>query len=143
MRELVGDLKEVQQVNRLRTIALDEALRTRFPCSINNEAVLKAFFNINADKLTFTRAIKVAAETEDAAKVAKETVFGSISERVQKVNSVSQAHKKVSSIEKNKRKCYRCGKAGHCYFKNATCNYCKLQSHFRNLFAGKRKAKRQ
>ena len=50
---------------------LNEALCTNFICSVNNEAVLKALFKINADELTFTRAIKEATETEDAAKVAK------------------------------------------------------------------------
>ena len=53
------------------TDSLDKALPTRFLCSINNEAVLKALFKINADDLTFTHAIEVADETEDAAKVAK------------------------------------------------------------------------
>ena len=48
----------------------DEALRTRFIWSINNEAVLKALFKINAD----------------AAKIAKETVFRLIPECIQKVN---------------------------------------------------------
>ena len=73
----------------------------------------------------------------------------SIPERVHKVKSFSPTYKKVvtfSSTEKDKGKCYRCGKAGHlapdCYFKNATCNYCKLEVIW-NLFAGKRKAKRQ
>ena len=42
-----------------------EALWTRFFCSINNKAVLS----------TFTRAIEIAFETEDAAEVAKETVW--------------------------------------------------------------------
>ena len=56
------------------TIPLDEALRTLFICSINNETVLKALLKINADELTFTRPI-VATETEDAAKVAKETLW--------------------------------------------------------------------
>ena len=36
---------------------LDEALRTRFICSINNEAVLKALLKINDDELTFEKAI--------------------------------------------------------------------------------------
>ena len=54
---------------------LDEALRTRFMCSISNEAVLKSLFKIK--DLTFARAIAVAVETEEAAKVAKETVYGS------------------------------------------------------------------
>ena len=51
----------------------DEVMRTRFICAINNEAVLKAVFKIN-DDLTFAQAIQVALETEDAAKVTKETV---------------------------------------------------------------------
>ena len=34
---------------------LDEALRTRFICSINNEAVLKALFKVKDDELTLGR----------------------------------------------------------------------------------------
>ena len=51
---------------------LDEALCTCFICSVNNEAVLKALFQMKADELDFTTAIQVAIQTEDAAKVAKE-----------------------------------------------------------------------
>ena len=98
---------------------------------------MKALFKINADESTFTRTIDVAAEIEDAAKVAKETVFGSIPERVQKAKGFLQTQKKVLSTEKHKGKCYRCEKAGHlapdCYFKNATCNYCKLQGHLESV----------
>ena len=65
---------------------LDEALRTRFICSINNEAVLKALFKED-DELTFSRAVEIAVETEDAAKVAKETVCGS--KPTQSVHKVS------------------------------------------------------
>ena len=43
---------------------------------MNNEAVLKALFKIKEDELTFAKAVQVAFETEDAAKVAKETVYG-------------------------------------------------------------------
>eukprot|EP00731_Ephydatia_muelleri_P017315 Em0010g413a len=56
---------------------LDEATKTRFMCSVNNEAVLKVLFKIKDAELTFAKAISVAVETEDAAKVAKETVYGS------------------------------------------------------------------
>eukprot|EP00731_Ephydatia_muelleri_P035708 Em0150g6a len=56
---------------------LDEALRTQFMCSISNAAVLKSLFKIKDNELTFARAIAVAVETEEAAKVAKETVYGS------------------------------------------------------------------
>lgn len=54
----------------------DEALRTRFICSVKNEAVLKALFRIKDEELTFAKAVAVANETEDAAKVAKDTVYG-------------------------------------------------------------------
>ena len=53
-----------------------EALRTRFICSINNEAVLKALFKVKDSDLTFDKVITVAMETENASKVAKETVYG-------------------------------------------------------------------
>ena len=55
---------------------LDGALRTRFICSVNNEADLKPLFKMKADELDFTTAIQVAIQTEGAAKVAKETVYG-------------------------------------------------------------------
>ena len=59
----------------------DEALRQRFICSVNNEAVLKALFRVKADELSFSKAINIAIETEDAAKVAKETVYGAVSKK--------------------------------------------------------------
>ena len=52
-------------------------MKTRFICSVGNEAVLKALFKIKDDQLTFQKAVQVAVETEDAAKVAKETIHGS------------------------------------------------------------------
>ena len=47
-------------------------------CSVRNEAVLKALFNIKIKDgdLTFAKAIAVAMETEEAVKVAKETLHG-------------------------------------------------------------------
>ena len=42
----------------------DEALRQRFICSVNNQAVLKALFKIKETDLTFARAVEVAIETE-------------------------------------------------------------------------------
>ena len=64
---------------------LDEALRTRFICSINNEAVLKALFKVKDSDLTFAKAKTIAMETEDASKVTKETVYGNKSGSVHKV----------------------------------------------------------
>ena len=114
----------------------DEALRTRFICSVSNEAVLKALFKVKDDDLDFARAIQIAMETEDAAKVAKETVYGN------QTNVVHKIHKNEATVNpKNpKRKdsqekpsCYRCGKSNHlaseCKFKTATCNFCKKTGH--------------
>ena len=66
---------------------LDEALRTKFICSVDNEAVLKTLFKLKDDELKFSNAIRVAQEVEEAAKVAKETVHGQPSTSVQKVQS--------------------------------------------------------
>ena len=63
----------------------DEALRSRFICSVNNEAVLKALFKVKDDELDFAKAIEIATETEDAAKVAKDTVHGAKPKPVHKV----------------------------------------------------------
>ena len=62
---------------------LDEALRTKFICSVDNEAVLKTLFKLKDDELKFSNAIRVAQEVEEAAKVAKETVHGQPSRKVQ------------------------------------------------------------
>ena len=53
---------------------LDEALCTRFVCSVNNETVIKALFKEQTNELTFSKAVQIALETEDTAKVAKETM---------------------------------------------------------------------
>lgn len=55
----------------------DEAIRTHFICSVGNEAILKAVFKVKDDELSFTKAVEMATEIEDVAKVAKETVHGS------------------------------------------------------------------
>lgn len=118
---------------------LDEALRTRFICSINNEAVLKALFKVKDNDLTFSRAVEIAIETEDAAKVAKETVYGSKPQYVQKVSSRKFQNKASSSSEaaKSKVKCYRCGNSNHvapdCRFKDAVCNFCKITGHLEKV----------
>ena len=118
----------------------DEALRQRFICSVNNEAVLKALFKIKEDELTFAKAVQVAIETEDAAKVAKETVYGAKGKSVHKIKkgsptSSSKANRdssKVNSDSSKKIKCYRCGKdhkAPDCPHKNSKCTFCSKVGH--------------
>ena len=63
---------------------MDEALWNRLICSVDNEAILKALFKLKDDELTFVKAYQVAQERE-AARVAKETVYGTTSKPVHKV----------------------------------------------------------
>nr|KAG5692412.1 hypothetical protein BaRGS_032465 [Batillaria attramentaria] len=90
----------------------DEALRQRFICSVNNEAVLKALFKVKDTELDFAKAVKIAIETEDAAKVAKETVYGSKPRLVNKVKMNNKGgrpknHQQSNSTTSNSAKCYR------------------------------------
>nr|KAG5691193.1 hypothetical protein BaRGS_010129 [Batillaria attramentaria] len=115
----------------------DEALRQRFICSVNNEAVLKALFKVKDTELDFAKAVKIAIETEDAAKVAKETVYGSKPRPVNKVKMNNKGgrpknHLQSNSTTSNSVKCYRCGKAHRatdCYYKDSKCNYCQKIGH--------------
>ena len=112
---------------------LDEALRTRFISSINNEAVLKTLFKINDYELNFEKAVQVATETEEAAVVPKETVYGTSSNVY---STVAQISKKRNFVKKlatssstsngNARKCYRCGNSNHLF---TTCRYCNIVGH--------------
>ena len=120
--------------------AQDEALRTRFICSVGNEAILKALFKINDEELTFARAMDLVAEMEEAAKVAKETVYGpkatDTSSSVYKVkpSKVSPRQKTgKSTFPFPKGTCLRCGRTDHfakdCQFIDTTCHYCIKKEH--------------
>ena len=135
-------------------------MRTRFMCSVNNEAILKALFKVKDAELTFAKAIAVAVETEDAAKVAKETVYGSSSKQVVAVNKVQDKSPRTppSGGESSRSKaalhsrhktdfpkgtCPRCGKTDHgardCPFKESICNYCQKIGHLQSVCLQKRK----
>ena len=141
---------------------LDEALRTRFICSVKNEAVLKSLFKLKDDELTFAKAIQVAMETEDAAKVAKATVTGTNDEygssAVHRIPPSKKAvhpksRTKVTTYTSQDKKsngksstvaCTRCGKTNHkredCFHKASTCNYCKKTGHIEPACFQKKKA---
>ena len=131
------------------TDPLDEAMRTRFMCSVNNEAVLKALFKVKDTELTFPKAIQIALETEEATKVAKETVYGA----TPKVHKAKAQHSyksaattnKSSYKEKSSRKdnCYRCDAPGHtpdkCRFSSAVCKFCQKTGHIEKACLKKKK----
>ena len=134
------------------TDPLDEALRTRFICSVNNEAVLKALFRIKDKDLTFAKAIEVANETEDAARVAKETVHGTkfTSSDVHKVSKKKSPCVSKSPADRNNKQypfpkgtCTRCGSTSHtgqdCSHINTTCNYCKIKGHLETVCLKKKR----
>ena len=113
---------------------LDEVLRTKFICSVDNEAVLKTLFKLKDDELNFSNAIRVAQEVEEAAKVAKETVHGQPSTSVQKVY---HAKSKTSKTQEKKTACFRCGNSGHfskaCPHIKAICSFCKKTGHLQSV----------
>ena len=52
-------------------------MRTRFICSMDNVADVKVLFKPkdDDDELTFTKAIRIALKTEEAARVVKEMIY--------------------------------------------------------------------
>ena len=113
---------------------LDEALQTKFICSVDNETVLKTLFKLKDDELKFSNAIRVAQEVKEAAKVAKETVHGQPSTSVQKVY---HAKSKTSKTQEKKTACFRCGNSGHfskaCPHIKAICSFCKKTGHLQSV----------
>ena len=99
----------------------DEAMRMRFICSVGNEAVLKMLFKEDDEKLIFTRAVQLACETEDAAQVAKETIYGSKQQSLNPVHAVRKTENEPATPHNSDRKpvyntsgtCMRCGNTNH------------------------------
>ena len=88
---------------------------------------LKALIKIKDDELDFAHAIEVATETEDAAKVAKENVYGSKPKAVHKLLRTQKSAGKRQVSDKpdaqQTQKCYWCGKTNYlpsvCRFEKA------------------------
>ena len=98
-----------------------------------------SLFKMKADELDLTTAIQVAIQMEDAAKVAKETVYGpkpvqalAIAQKPSRQQPVHQRPPK-KEVSVGQQRCYRCGNSGHittsCKFKDAKCNFCKFTGH--------------
>jgi len=120
IQELAARIRQAAATCNLASIAdtLDKALRTHFICSVKNEAVLKALFKMKADELDFHTVIQVAIQTEDAAKVAKETVYGAksvpglaIAQKASHQKPIFQRPPK-KEVPVAPQRCCRCGNPG-------------------------------
>ena len=128
---------------------MDEAMRTCFICAINNEAVLKSVFREPEEKLTFSKAVDIATEVEEAAKTAKAPVY-SKPEEVHKIQTKKQYHHHQKSSPSSKQpsstqtQCYCCGKKGHamkdCRLSNPVCKFCGRKGHIEAACITKQKS---
>ena len=115
-------------------------MRTRFICSPGNEAVPKAIFNVSDEELTFSKAVKIAHNTENAAKIAKEQCYRSGQEPVLKVkgsknykkSNEPKKHNAIENVSKGK-SCYHCNRGSHqadeCRYENVEYNFCRKKGH--------------
>ena len=78
-------------------------MRTCFICAINNEAILKSVFREPEEKLTFSKAVDIATEVEEAAKTAKAQLVYSKPEEVHKIQTREQYHPRLQKDETSHR----------------------------------------
>jgi len=153
IQELAARVRQAAATGDFASVAdpLDEALRTRFICPVNNEAVLREFFKMRADELDFITVIYLAIQTEDAAKVAKERVYGpksvpalAIAQKPPRQQPMLQRLSK-NEVSVRQLRCHRCGSSGHvatsCKFKDANCNFCLLTGHLEAVCCKKARSK--
>ena len=111
----------------------DEAFRTRFICSINNEAVLEAIFKFNDDEVNFEKVIQIAVNVEEYAKVAKAQVYGSKGSPVDSIKWQKTKDQPKKDQTNSTYKCYRCNKKGHkandCRLLDSVYNFCNKKGH--------------
>ncbi|GFN88803.1 transposon ty3-i Gag-Pol polyprotein [Plakobranchus ocellatus] len=110
----------------------------------------QSLFKIKDDELTFTRAIEIAAEVEEATRVAKETL-GSPDTEIHKVlkkkppakssynkpaaphpnfpRNRPQPHRQKGPQLRRYSRCDRAHSANTCRFATVTCRFCNIKGH--------------
>ena len=129
---------------------LDQMLRDRIVCGIQDEAIQRKLLAEN--KLTLTRATEIALAMEAAERDASDlrNVAGDVNKIRPQYNSRNVNFKKEEpgfAVEKaadfsSGGRCYRCGDPHQeevCRFKNVTCHFCKKPGHIAKVCNSKKK----
>ena len=127
--EFVAELRRLATNCKFGT-HLEEALRDRFVCGLNNEATQKRLLIEN--DLTILKAIEIATNLESA----------------ERNTHVMKSSKPGVSVEANIKAinlqpCYRCGRKdhapAHCKFRDAVCHSCGKRGHISPACRGKKR----
>jgi len=127
---------------------LDEALRDRFVCGLNSEAIQKRL--LTEDKLDLKRALELAQGMEAAHRNAQVLQEGNGTSEITMSHSSNSAPNVVAQMQDEEidrvgkyprpqgasgtgRSCYRCGRGDHmahsCVHKDSICHNCKKPGH--------------
>ena len=105
---------------------LDEALRDRFVCGLENETIQKRL--LTEKDLTFKGAIDIAHGMESAARHAKSLQGGASPTHSDATHRLGQGFAK---------ECYRCGQSSHrqtqCPYRSAKCHNCGKRTPEENV----------
>lgn len=112
---------------------LQDALRDRFVCGLNNEAIQKRL--LTEAVLTFQKAVEIAVAAETVAREA------------QQLSSSLKVNAMHVSSSKQQRNCKRCGKTNHtdedCWYKDQACHSCGKKGHIGRVCRNKRNSERE
>ena len=87
INELVARIRQDAVTCNFTSITdpLDEAMRTRFICSLNNEAVLRALFKVKDDDLTFARAVEMQLKSKTQLKLPRKRFTVNFKQEINKI----------------------------------------------------------
>lgn len=130
----VAELRQLSQHCEFGAV-LDDMLRDRLVCGINDDAIQRRLLSETTPKLDFKKALEISQGMETAASNAKDIQKGQAGAQPVAVHHV----KKDSSRSGKPVECFRCGGAHYaneCKFKDAVCHGCKKKGHLEKKCRG-------